>query len=251
MFAARLAFQSPSAPIPPITNPTIGMTATSTTTSTSIKKFGTASMIVGATSGKLLNTSGAYNWWPSGTGNFTIQWWQYMPSSVSGSSTELICSNEMTTTGGLGMRYGTGNGSGVINAINLFARGQADLSYWNYTWVRDDWQFVSVCRNTSAGAIYVHVDGVSLGSPSGGTSAYSRNFEATSGLNKIQIGNADGKGWTGVYVDDFQVLAATALYTSASYSVPTSQAILQTGTTALFNMNGSNGGTSFPNVTSN
>jgi hypothetical protein len=153
--------------------------------------------------------------------------------------------------GGLGFRYGTSYNSGTINAINIFARGHADLDYWNITWTRDVWQFVSVCRNTSAGAIYVHVDGTSLGAASGGSGAYARNYVATSGLSKIQIGNAGGSGVNGIYIDDFQVLAATALYTSASYSVPSSQAILQTGTTALFNMNGSNGGTSFPNVTSN
>ena len=250
MFAARLAFQSPKVAGPPITNPVIGMTAQSTAqTTTSEKKFGTASYIASNGSSYILNTSGAYNWWPSGTGNFTIQWWQYVPN---GSNTsQHICSNEMTSSGGFGCRYGPQYGSGSINAINIFARGQADLDYWNITWTRNVWQFVSICRNTTAGSMYVHVDGVSLGAASGGSGAYARNFEATSGLNLIQIGNAGGAGVNGIYLDDFQVLAATALYTSASYSVPTSQAILQTGTTALFNMNGSNGGTSFPNVTSN
>jgi hypothetical protein len=250
MFAARLAFQSPKVAGPPITNPVIGMTAISTAqTTTSEKKFGTASYIASNGSSYILNTSGAYNWWPSGTGDFTIQWWQYIPS---GSNTsQHICSNEMTSSGGFGCRYGPQYGSGSINAINIFARGQADLDYWNITWTRNVWQFVSICRNTTAGSMYVHVDGVSLGAASGGSGAYARNFEATSGLNLIQIGNAGGAGVNGIYLDDFQVLAATALYTSASYSVPTSQAILQTGTTALFNMNGSNGGTSFPNVTSN
>jgi hypothetical protein len=249
MFAARLAFQSP-AYIPPITNPTIGMTAISTAqTNTSVKKFGTASYIATNGSSYLHNTSGDYSWWCSGTGPFTYQWWQYIPSGAN--TSQHICSNEMTSSGGFGLRYGTGYNSGTINAINIFARGQADLDYWNITWTRDTWQFVSVCRNTSAGAVFVHVDGVSLGSASGGSGAYARNFEATSGLNKIQIGNADGDGVNGIYIDDFQVLGSTALYTSASYSVPTSQAVLQTGTTALFNMNGSSGGTSFPNVTTN
>jgi len=250
MFAARFVFQSPRSAEPPVTNPTIGMTARGTAqTSTAQYKYGNASYVATNTSSYIENTSGSYSWWPSGTGNFTIQWWQYIPSGTNNS--QHICSNEMTTTGGLGLRYGRGYNSGTINAINIFARGQADLSYWNVTWTRDAWQFVSVCRNTTAGAIYVHVDGVSLGSPSGGTSAYSRNFEATSGLNKIQIGNSGDVGLNGIYLDDFQVFQTTAKYTSASYTPPTSQAILTTGTTALFNMNGSNGGTSFPNVTTN
>ena len=235
--------------IPPVTNPTIGMTATSATTSTSIYKFGTASMVTSTNAGKIENTSGDYQWWPSGTGSWTIQWWQYIPSAVSNSTSRHICSNEMTS-GGLGFRYGTGYGSG-FNAINIFARGVADLDYWNYTWTRDAWQFVSVCRNTTSGTMYVHIDGVSLGAASGGSGAYARNFVATSGLNKIQIGNSGDVGANGIYFDDFQVFQSTALYTNASYSVPTAEAILQTGTTGLFNMNGTNGGTSFPNKTSN
>jgi len=99
--------------------------------------------------------------------------------------------------------------------------------------------------------VYVHVDGVSLGAASGGSGAGTRNFVATSGLNKIQIGNAGDVGANGIYFDDFQVFQSTALYTSASYSVPTAEAILETGTTGCFNMNGTNGGTSFPNKTSN
>jgi len=259
MFAARLAFQSPKVAGPPITNPVIGMTAQSTAqTTTSEKKFGTASYIASNGSSYILNTSGDYAWWPSGTGNFTIQWWQYIPSgAITGSQRPHICSNEMTTNigpgnaGGFGCRFGRGYSEGTIDAINIFARGHADLDYWDITWTRNTWQFVSICRNTTAGAIYVHVDGVSLGAASGGSGAYARNYVATSGLNKIQIGNSGDAGLNGIYLDDFQVLASTALYTSATYSVPSSQAILQTGTTALFNMNGSNGGTSFPNVTSN
>lgn len=236
-------------PAPPVTNPTIGMTARgSATTSTAQVKFGTASMLAGGTGGNsyIENTSGDYAWWPSGTGDFTLQWWQWIPTGTTNSYMEL-CSNE-EAGGGLGIRLGPNYGASSFNAIGLFARGQADLNYYNVTWTLDTWQFVSVTR--SGTNIYVHVDG-SLLTLSGGSGAGTRNFTATSGLNKIQIGNAGGGGLRNVYLDDFQVFASTAKYSSASYSVPTSQAILTTGTTALFNMNGSNGGTSFPNVTSN
>jgi hypothetical protein len=236
-----------NAPVPPVTNPTIGMTATSATTSTAEKKFGTASMLISADAGNIQNTSGDFAWWPSGTGAWTIQWWQYIPTAISTARRE-ICSNE-ETTGGLGMRFGQSFSSGTINSLNIFARGQADLDYWDFTWTRDTWQFVSVCRNGTD--VYLHVDGTSAGAPDGGSGAGTRNFVATSGLNKITIGNAGGNGLNGIYIDDFQVFGSTALYTSASYSVPAAEAILTTGTTALFNMNGTNGGTSFPNKTSN
>lgn len=236
-------------PPPPITNPTIGMTARgSATTSTTQVKFGTASMLAGGTGGSsyIENTSGDYAWWPSGTGDFTVQWWQWIPTGTSNSYME-FASNE-NTSGGFGFRLGPSYGAASYNAIGLFARGQADLNYYNVTWTLDTWQFVSITR--SGTNVYVHVDGVSQ-SLSGGSGAGTRNFSATTGLNKIQIGSAGGGGLRNVYVDDFQVFASTAKYTSASYTPPTSQAILTTGTTALFNMNGSNGGTSFPNVTSN
>ncbi len=232
---------------PPITNPTIGMTASSATTSTAQSKFGTASMLISSNSGYIQNTSGDYQWWPEGTGDFTISWWQYIPAAVSNTVSRHVCSNEMTN-GGLGLRLGTSYGSTTINAINIFARGQADLNYYNITWTRDTWQFVSVTRSSTN--IYVHVDGTLL-TQSGGSGAGTRNFVATSGLNKIQIGNANDVGMNGIYIDDFQVYKSTAVYGSSNYTPPTSQATLSTGTTALFLMNGANGGTSFPNVTSN
>lgn len=241
------SFGNPVAP--PVTNPTIGMTAQgSAQTSTAQVKFGTASMLASGTGGTsfIENTSGDSAWWPSGTGPFTVQWWQYIPSSVTGGYME-FASNE-NTGGGFGFRLGANFGAANFNAIGLFARGQADLNFYNITWTRDTWQFVSICR--SGTDVFVHVDGTLL-SLSGGSGAGTRNFSATTGLNQIEIGSAGGNGLRNVYVDDFQVFGSTAIYTSASYTPPTSQAILTTGTTALFNMNGSNGGTSFPNVTSN
>jgi hypothetical protein len=232
-------------PAPPITNPTIGFTATNTTTNTSIYKYGNASaLFTTAGTGYLLNSSGSFNWWPSGTGDFTIQWWQYIPTSVTGGWMELSSNEE---TGGLGFRLGPGYGSASFQGLNIFARGQADLNYSTNTWVRDTWQFVSICRNTAT--IYIHVDGVSQSLSGSGGGA--RNFTATSAVNKFQLGGILGSGLRGVYIDDYNVFQSTALYTSATYTPPTSQAILTTGTTLLLNMNGTNGGTSFPNVTSN
>lgn len=234
-------------PAPPVTNPTIGMTARgSATTSTAQVKFGTASMLAGGTGGNsyIENTSGDSAWWPSGTGDWTIQWWQYIPSGTTNNYMEL-CSNE-NLSGGLGFRLGPNYGASSYQGLGIFARGQADQNYSTNTWTNDTWQFVSVTR--SGTNIYIHVDGAPQSQSGSGAGTY--NYAATSGY-AIQIGNAGGGGLRNVYIDDFQVFKSTAVYGSGSYSVPTSQAILTTGTTALFNMNGSNGGTSFPNVTSN
>jgi hypothetical protein len=237
-------------PTPPITNPTIGMTAQgSAQTSTAQVKFGTASMLASGTGGNsfLLNSTGDFNFWPSGTGDFTVQWWQYIPSSVTGAYMEFSSNN---ATGGFSFRLGDSFGAGNFNSIGLFARQQADLDYFNITWTRDTWQFVSITRN--AATMYVHVDGTSIAkSGQGSGTADTRNFVATTGTGQFQLGSAGGNGLRNVYVDDFQVFGSTAIYTSSSYTPPTSQAILTTGTTLLLNMNGSNGGTSFPNVTSN
>jgi len=238
-----------TSPLPPISNPTIGMTANgSATTSTAQVKFGTASMLAGGTGGDsyIQNTSGDSAWWPSGTGNYTVQWWQYIPTSVTGNRMEFASNNN--ASGGFGFRLGSAFNANNFNSVGIFARQQADQNFYNITWTRDTWQFVSITR--SGTDVYVHVDGVSL-TQSGGSGAGTYNYAATSGLNQIEIGRAGSDGLRNVYIDDFQVFGSTAIYTSASYSVPTSQAILTAGTTALFNMNGSNGGTSFPNVTSN
>jgi hypothetical protein len=233
-----------------VTNPTIGFTGNGTvSTQTGEKKFGTASMLVGGTSGNdyIENTSGDYAFWPSGTGAFTIEWWQYIPSAVSGSQYMEFCGNE-ETGGGLALRFGRNYGSNTINAFNIFARGQADMEYWNVTWTRDTWQYVSLTR--SGTNLFFHVDGVSL-SASGGSGGGTRNFVATSGLNKFRLGNCGDTGLRGVYIDDFRVSNATARYSSSNYTPPTAEGILETGTTLLLNLNGSNGGTSFPNKTSN
>lgn len=238
-----------TSPLPPISNPTIGFTAQSTAvTSTSQFKYGNASMTTSNANSYILNTSGNYAWWPSGTGDFTVQWWQYIPSGVSSGAIQQLCSNEETASpGGLGLRLGSSYGAANINAIGIFARGNADLDYASITWTRDVWQFVSVTR--SGTNIYFHADGTLLTKSGSGAGTY--NFRATSGFNKIEIGRAGDRGINGIYIDDFQVFQSTAVYSSASYTPPATQAFLTTGTTCLLNMNGTNGGTSFPNVTSN
>ena len=235
-------------PVPPVTNPTIGFTAQgSATTQTGVKKYGTASYLAGGTGGNsnLLNTSGDYAFWPTGTSDYTVEWWMYVPSSVSGNYMEFI-SNE-NTGGGFGLRFGQEYGYSNFQSLGFFARGQADMNYYNITWARDTWFYVSATR--SSGNIYVHLDG-SIVTQSGGSGAGARNYAATTGLNKIEIGNAGGGGLRNIYIDDFRI-SNIARYGSGSYTPPTAEGILETGTTLLLNMNGSNGGTSFPNKTSN
>lgn len=236
-------------PVPPVTNPTIGFTANgSATTQTGVKKFGTASMLAGGGGGTsyLLNTSGPYNWWPEGTTDYTVEWWMYVPSSVTGGYMEFI-SNE-NTSGGFGLRLGATFGAGNFQALGFFARGVADMDYFNITWPTDTWFYMSATR--SSGVIYVHQDGVRV-TQSGGSGAGARNYAATTGSNLIQIGSAGGSGLRDIYIDDFRVSNTTARYGSGSYTPPTAEGILEIGTTLLLNMNGTNGGTSFPNKTSN
>ena len=239
-----------NAPVPPVTNPTIGFTAQgSATTQTGVKKYGTASMLAGGTGGNsyLLNTSGDYAFWPTGTGDYTVEWWMYVPSSVTGNYMEFI-SNE-NTSGGFGLRLGATYGASNFQALGFFARGQHDMNYYNITWPTDTWFYMSATR--SSASIYVHKDGVIVNQSGTGTAdAATYNYPATSGLNQIQIGNAGGGGLRNIYIDDFRI-SNIARYGSGSYTPPTAEGILETGTKLLLNMNGTNGGTSFPNKTSN
>lgn len=229
-----------------VTNNAIGFTVSNVTANTSIKKFGAASGFFSSGTSYLQQSSGGTDYWPSGTGDFTVEWWQYIPAGVTGGVMEFL-SNE-NTSGGFGMRFGASYNSPSFNHISIYARGTADLSLANVTWTRDTWQYVSATRRS--GNIYYHVDGVlqtTVNGPQG--SAGSRNFAPTLNNTSVRIGAVTGssEGLRGVYIDDLRISASTARYTNSNYAVPDREAELETGTTLLLNMNAG----TFPNRVSN
>lgn len=276
MFAARFAFQSPAAPAAvnarragtASTNSATTYTAYTVTnntaqTDTDRFKFGSSSMLlpkIASGAGQPYNsyiqaTSGTRNWMDFGTGEFTVEWWQYIesPLSTHSNGTELLGLDQ--TSGGFAIRlaqeYGTnGLGGTVPRYISVFARGQVDLDYWTLPadWATNTWIFCVVQRKGTTMSCWV--DGVLLTRSDGPNgSAATRNF--ASGTN-IKIGTVDGSaGMAPGNLDEFCV-SNTYRYsdTGANIPVPTAAFTLDSYTTQLMHFEGADGGTTFENTLS-
>jgi hypothetical protein len=190
-----------------------------------------------------------------GTGEFCLEWWIYIPTLSGHSNSSDLMSNN--TGGGLGIRLAqsfnnNGLSSGSPQYINIFARGQADLDYWDITtrtgggsWTAGQWYFCALQRKGTTMAFWL--DGkLCTKSGSGGGS---RNFASG---NSIRVGTADNADGVGpAYIDEF-CWSNTYRYTddTADIPVPTAAFTVDSYTTQLMHMDGTNGGTTFTNATS-
>jgi len=234
------------------TNSSQSYTANGAVTSTAQYKFGTASEYVSTDSQDIYTSSGTPTFMDYGTGEFCIEFWIYIPTVGSGhsGSCDLLSNN---TSGGFGIRlaqaYET-NGLGTANAkyINIFARAQADLDYWTLAanWPAASWNFVALQRKGTEMSCWVNGTLLTRSGSGGGT----RNFASAGG--DIRIGTADsGAGVGPAYIDEV-CFSNTYRYTdtAADIPVPTAAFTVDSYTTQLLHMDGSNGGTTFTNATS-
>jgi hypothetical protein len=260
MFAARMAFQCPQAPAAAnarrtgsaSTNSSQNWTASGAVTSTTQVKFGTASEYVSTDSQDIYTSSGSPTFMNYGTGEFTIEWWIYIPSLSSHSSSCDLLSNDIS--GGLGIRlaqsYNTnGLSSGSPQYINVFARAQADLDYWTLpsNWPTGQWNFCALQRKGTTMSFWLN--GTLCTNTNNG--AGTRNF-ASNSSNAIRVGTADtGNGVGAAYIDEC-CWSNTYRYTDTTIDipVPTAAFTVDSYTTQLMHMDGSNGGTTFTNATS-
>lgn len=237
------------------TNASLTWTAsTGATTSTTQKKFGTASMRVANDNAEI--TSNNSTVLGVGTNDFTVEFYVWIDSLSDHNAYCDIWSHNISY--GLGCRlakqYATGGlSSGTPYYLNIFARNQADLDYWTlpYDWPTGQWNFVVIQRTSGSCAAWVNG---TLLPKSNASSGY--NFDTSSNGNFI--GTADGGSGIGpttgtnyVYIDEFCV-SNSWRYASqtANIPVPTAAFTVDSYTTQLLHMDGSNGGTSFPNATS-
>ena len=114
--------------------------------STSKAQFGAGSLDATSASSYLTYNTGPWTGpWPSGTGDFCIEGWAWIPSGRSSAAADtaaVVCNNSTVAVGfrgGLCVRFGAGSGVGGINNIGIFGRGLVDLDYVAYTWPRDQW----------------------------------------------------------------------------------------------------------------
>jgi hypothetical protein len=178
---------------------------------TTEKKFGDGSLDCPTSSGWLgapANTP-VNNF---GTSNFTIEWWQYIPS-LSGHSSDCSLLGS-TWTGGFGMRLAEQfetNGLSSANPkwFNIYARAQADLDRWDITtrtgggsWTASQWYFCALQRKGHAMSFWV--DG--LVCDRSGSGGGIRNFtpDPDSNLgNRIRLGaQAPTEGAGPILIDE-------------------------------------------------
>ena len=194
--------------------------------STAKAKFGAGSLDLEA-SNKVLyynsysSTAGVGGGWPSGTGDFCIEGFVWIPSGRTSGTGDPICFN---TAGGLCVRFGAGYNSGGVNNLSIWARGQADLDYAAITWPTNAWVHWAVQRKSAAISLWANGNKLTRVNGPSGTAA-SRSF-ASSGSAQLTIGSYDNGGGTDETVKaslDEICVSNSWRYddTQSSYQIPT------------------------------
>ena len=184
--------------------------------STDFAKFGTSSIKIDKNSSQVITVP------PSdelsmGTGDFTIEWWQYMDSDA---IRQWVFS--LGDWGGSGM--GIGFNDEWSNSINagfwLFHSGAWANSYHLGGGVdqwKDAWHHFAVVRSNDI--LKVYIDGVSRGSTSnggdGGAGLDVSSWDHSSGTNGLRVGHSithSSYYWSG-YLEDFRITKGVARYT--------------------------------------
>ena len=235
------------------TNASLTWTASSgATTSTTQYKFGTASEQVTSTTADISSASTTIG--GMGTTDFTIECFIWLDSLSNHSLSTDVYSHD--TSYGFGFRlaqsYNANTGNTITQYLNIFARQHADLDYWDLgsSWPTGSWNFLVIQRKSGSFAAWLNG---TLLSKSNASSSY--NFDT--GSASLRIGTADGTNGLGptsgsnyAYIDEF-CISNTYRYDdpTASIPVPTAAFTVDSYTVQLMHMDGTNGGTSFPNAT--
>lgn len=266
MFAAKIAFQSPEPLVANArrtgsasSNSSVTYTASGAVTSTAEFKYGTASMNLSSASGNqyITSTGGTRTFMNYGTGEFSIEWWIYIPSVGGGGSTHTASCDLLAndTAGGFGIRLAqrydvNGLRTGSAQYINIFARAQKDLSYWTLptTWPAGQWNFCAMQRKGTTLSFWLNG---TLCTRSDGPDGNGGSEDFDSGTT-IRIGTADGSNGVGPAYIDEMCFSNTYRYTDTTIDipVPTAPFTVDSYTTQLLHMDGTNGGTTFTNATS-
>ena len=155
--------------------------------STSKAQFGAGSLNVTGSTQLIQKTSwsGPY---PSGTGDFCIEGWVWVPAARGTATTgDAVCNNQ---TGGLCIRFGQAYNTGGFNKLSLFARGQADLDYCNITWPTDTWVHWAVQRKSAVMSFWANGNRLTI---TGGSGGGTTNFAAPSSTD-LTIGSYNNGG---------------------------------------------------------
>lgn len=159
--------------------------------------FGSAALLFSGSSNNQINTD-THADWGYGTGNFTIEFWVYMPSVP---STVMLWDQRVSATNPAPALFK--QGSNLIYYVSGGVRISATSPL-----VASAWQHLAVCRSGSSTRLFHN--GIQVGST---WTTDSTNYAA----NRARIGtNADTAGgfgtFTGMY-DDIRVTKGVARYT--------------------------------------
>ena len=170
--------------------------------STTKSKFGAGSLDL-ETSNKVLyrdtyasgtnGSGGTGGGWPTGTGDFCIEGWVWIPSGRAAGTGDPICFNLVGSTGGLSVRFGAGYNSGGVNNLSIWARGLADLDYAAITWPTNTWTHWAVQRKSAVISLWANGNKLTRTNGPNGTAA-SYNFAA--GTAQLTIGSYNNSGGT-------------------------------------------------------
>jgi len=202
---------------------------------TSLYEFAPGSLNASGST-QYIQASGYSGAWPSGTGDFCIEGWVYLPTGRTAGTADVVCNNQSQ---GLCIRFGTGYLTGGVNHISIFARGSADLDYCNYTWTTNAWTHWAVQRKSGVISFWA---GGSKQAIAGGTSASTYNFAAPSSANITMADYDSGGGGEPLkgYLDEVCV-SNSWRYDDAysTYTIPTAAFTVDTITNMLIHFNSS------------
>lgn len=176
--------------------------------------------------------------WPTGTGDFCIEGWIWVPNATNRSATgDMISFNQSS---GLGIRFGANYNTGGLNHMQIWARGTADLDYCDYTWPNETWTHWAVQRKSSTISFWADGNKLAITGNAGTANTYSFN----SGTAQLTIGSYDNGGGTDEtirsWVDEICVSNSWRYDDSYStYTVPTSAFTVDTITNMLIHFDSS------------
>lgn len=206
--------------------------------STAKAQFGAGALDVTGSNQIIQKTSwsGPY---PSGTGDFCVEGWVWVPSSRGSSSTgDPIVNNQ---SNGLGIRFGKSyNNPSGFNYLSLFQRNGADLDWAPITWPTDTWCHWAVQRKSATISLWANGNKLTIG---GGSSGASTNFASPSSAT-LSIGSYNNGGTTDEtmksWMDEICVSNSWRYDdTQSTYVVPTSAFTVDTITDMLIHFDSS------------